>query len=103
MSAAVDALRDEYGVEPACRVLGVARCTVEPLMRAEGLQGAIRGKKRRTTIADGQAERARDLVDRDFKASAPNRLWVSDFTYVAMWSGPPLPMWRSRSTPSRDG
>lgn len=65
----------------------VARCTVERLMRQAGLQGAIRGKKRRTTIPDGQAERARDLVDRDFKAPAPNRLWVSDFTHVAMWSG----------------
>jgi putative transposase len=65
----------------------VARCTVERLMAGEGLQGAIRGKKRRTTIPDGQAERARDLVDRDFSASAPNRLWVSDFTYVATWSG----------------
>jgi putative transposase len=65
----------------------VARCTVERLMAREGLKGAIRGKKRRTTIPDGQSERAPDLVDRDFKASAPNRLWVSDFTYVATWSG----------------
>jgi transposase InsO family protein len=47
----------------------------------------VRGQKRRTTIPDGQAERARDLVDRDFTASAPNRLWVSDFTYVAAWQG----------------
>jgi putative transposase len=143
MSAAVDALRDEHGVEPACRVLGVApstyyalkarerwpsqrtlkdrelierirgvheqnygvygtrkvwwqlrregvevaRCTVERLMRKDGLQGAIRGKKRRTTIPGDQAARASDLVERDFKAAAPNRLWVSDFTYVATWSG----------------
>jgi putative transposase len=65
----------------------VARCTVERLMATDGLQGAIRGKKRRTTIPDGQAPRARDLVDRDFKASAPNRLWVLDFTHVATWSG----------------
>jgi putative transposase len=65
----------------------VARCTVERLMAREGLKGAIRGKKRRTTIRDGQSTRAPDLVDRDFKASAPNRLWVSDFTYVPAWSG----------------
>src|ERR1035437_6467430 len=64
-----------------------ARCTVERLMAREGLKGAIRGKKRRTTITDGQSTRAPDLVDRDFKAAAPNRLWVSDFTYVATWSG----------------
>lgn len=143
MSAAVDALRDAYGVEPACRVLEVApssyyavkarqrdpsrralrdrellerirrvhelnygvygarkvwlqlrregvqvaRCTVERLMRQDGLTGAVRGRKRRTTIPDGQADRAPDLVDRDFNASAPNRLWVCDFTYVATWSG----------------
>ena len=65
----------------------VARCTVERLMRNDGLKGAIRGKKRRTTTPDGQGERARDLVDRNFNAPAPNRLWVSDFTHVAMWSG----------------
>jgi putative transposase len=143
MSRAVDANRDEFGVEPICRALGiapstyyavkagqaspsvravrdeqlasqirrvhaenlsvygsrkmwwalqregtqVARCTVERLMAREGLQGAVRGKKHRTTFPDGQANRAPDLVDRDFKASAPNRLWVADFTYVATWSG----------------
>ncbi len=69
------------------RQIKVARCTVERLMAREGLKGAVRGKKRRTTIPDGQAARAADLVDRDFKASAPNRLWVSDFTYVPAWSG----------------
>lgn len=65
----------------------VPRCTVERLMKKAGIRGAIRGKKRRTTIPDGQSERALVLVDRDFSASAPNRLWVSDFTHVAMWSG----------------
>jgi len=63
-----------------------ARCTVERLMGKDGLQGAVRGKKHRTTIPDGQSTRAPDLVDRDFKAPAPNRLWVSDFTYVSAWS-----------------
>lgn len=67
--------------------IAVARCTVERLMRAHGLQGVVRGKRRRTTIPDGQAERPRDLVDRDFTASAPNQLWVADFTYVRTWSG----------------
>lgn len=67
--------------------LDVARCTVERLMQDAGLKGAIRGRKRRTTIPDGQAERAHDLVDRDFKAPAPNRLWVADITHVATWSG----------------
>jgi len=139
MSVVIDGLRGEYGVEPACRVLGVApstyyavkdrernpsqrarrdaeltrrieriheenygvygarkvwwqlrregvdvaRCTVERLMKEAGLQGVVRGKKRRTTVGGEQAQRAPDLVDRDFSASAPNRLWVADFTYVA--------------------
>jgi len=64
-----------------------ARCTVERLMRRDGLQGVRRGKKRRTTVADDQAKRPADLVDRDFTADRPNRLWVSDFTYVMTWSG----------------
>jgi hypothetical protein len=50
--------------------VNVARCTVERLMAREGLKDAIRGKKRRTTIPGGQSERAPDLVDRNFKASA---------------------------------
>jgi putative transposase len=64
-----------------------ARCTVERLMRRHELRGVVRGKRRRTTIPDGQAERPRDLVDRDFTASEPNQLWVADFTYVMTWSG----------------
>jgi putative transposase len=65
----------------------VARCTVERLMTQHGWQGALRGKRVRTTIPDENAHRPRDLVDRDFTATAPNRLWVADFTYVATWSG----------------
>jgi putative transposase len=65
----------------------VARCTVERLMRAAGLHGAVRGRRIRTTIADPGRQRAADLVQRDFTASAPNRRWVADFTYVATWSG----------------
>jgi len=65
----------------------VARCTVERLMREHGLQGVVRGKHRRTTIADERADRPADLIERDFSAIAPNQLWVADFTYVATWSG----------------
>ena len=65
----------------------VARCTVERLMTANGWTGASRGTRVRTTIPGPREERPRDLVDRDFTAPAPNRLWVADFTYVATWSG----------------
>ncbi len=65
----------------------VARCTVERLMRDAGLHGAVRGKVKRTTIADPAADRARDLVSRNFTPAAPNRLWVADITYVSTWSG----------------
>ena len=65
----------------------VARCTVERLMRAMGLQGAVRGKKIRTTVPDPAQPCPRDKVNRQFQAPTPNRLWVSDFTYVATWRG----------------
>ncbi|RAL31638.1 IS3 family transposase [Rhodococcus sp. AQ5-07] len=67
--------------------IDVARCTVERLMGALGLEGARRGKKKRTTIADPQGRRAEDLVQRNFNPVAPNMLWVADFTYVSTWSG----------------
>jgi putative transposase len=65
----------------------VGRDRVARLMRSLGIAGAVRGKTRRTTIADPAATRAPDLVQRRFVASRPNQLWVSDFTYVASWSG----------------
>ncbi len=65
----------------------VARCTVERLMKALGLQGVRRGKVKRTTIADPAAARANDLVGRRFGPLAPNVLWVADITYVSTWSG----------------
>jgi putative transposase len=65
----------------------VARCTVERLMRSLGLQGARRGKVKRTTIPDELSVRPADLVERRFHASAPNRLWVSDLTYVKTHTG----------------
>jgi transposase InsO family protein len=67
--------------------VGVARCTVARLMRAMGLHGVIRGKQVRTTIQDKAAPCPLDRVNRQFKAPAPNRLWVSDFTYVSTWGG----------------
>jgi putative transposase len=66
----------------------VARCTVERLMRAYGIQGAKRrGKPWRTTRPDPRARRRPDLVQRDFSADAPNRLWVADLTYLRCWEG----------------
>ncbi len=64
------------------------RCQVQRLMRDHGVQGAKRrGKPWRTTKADPAATKRRDLVKRDFTASAPNRLWVGDFTYLRCWEG----------------
>lgn len=65
----------------------VARCTVERLMHAQGLEGVRRGKPCRTTIPDELADKPLDLVNRDFSAERPNQLWVADITYVATWSG----------------
>ncbi|WP_370268066.1 integrase core domain-containing protein [Streptomyces sp. V4I8] len=56
-------------------------------MRELGIAGAVRGKRVITTIPDPNAERAPDLVDRDFVARAPNRCWVADFTHVKTFSG----------------
>jgi putative transposase len=56
-------------------------------MRAQGLSGAVRGKKVVTTISDKNLERAPDLLKRNFVAAAPNRVWVTDFTYVQSWAG----------------
>ena len=81
-----------YGVRKVWRQLHregipVARCTVERLMGELGLVGVRRGKTRRTTTPDTTTARPADLVERDFSASRPNRLWVADLTYVATWSG----------------
>jgi len=65
----------------------IARCTVERLMKALGLQGVVRGKKKRTTIPDPTQLCPDDKVNRKFTAASPNQLWVSDFTYVSSWMG----------------
>jgi putative transposase len=67
--------------------LDVGRDQVARLMRAEGIRGASRSKKRFTTHADPGVVRAPDLVQRDFTATAPNEKWVADFTYCSTWSG----------------
>jgi transposase InsO family protein len=64
-----------------------ARCTVGRLMRAMGLAGAVRGRAWISTTHAADEGRPADLVDRQFVATRPNQLWVSDFTYVATWRG----------------
>jgi putative transposase len=81
-----------YGPRKVWRQLGregirVARCTVRRLMQAMGLVGAVRGRAWITTTRVVEGPRPTDLVDRDFTATRPNQLWVSDFTYVATWAG----------------
>ena len=81
-----------YGADKVWRALhrekqAVARCTVERLMRRLGIQGVRRGKTVRTTASHAAAPCPLDHVNRQFKASRPNQLWVSDFTYVSTWQG----------------
>lgn len=81
-----------YGVRKVWRQLlrekaKVARCTVARLMRQMGLQGVIRGKAIKTTISDKAAPCPLDSVNRQFRALAPNMLWLSDFTYVSTRQG----------------
>ena len=83
---------DVYGVRKVWRQLcqegsQVARCTVARLMREMGLQGAVRGRRFKTTKPDSSGARPMDLVERDFNATRPNELWVSDLTYIATWRG----------------
>jgi transposase InsO family protein len=81
-----------YGVRKVWRQLqregeDAARCTVARLMRDMGLKGAVRGKRVKTTVSDSSAACPLDRVNRQFQAPRPNALWVSDFTYVATWTG----------------
>ena len=81
-----------YGVRKVWRQMkleeiDVARCTVGRLMREMGLRGVVRGREFKTTVADDSMVHPPDLVERDFTATRPNQLWVSDLTYVATWCG----------------
>jgi putative transposase len=81
-----------YGVRKVWRQMqregiAVARCTVARLMRQMDLKGVVRGKSIRTTVSDAAAPCPHDRVNRQFRVLRPNALWVSDFTYVATWSG----------------
>nr|WP_130754662.1 MULTISPECIES: IS3 family transposase [Sphingobium] len=67
--------------------IAVAKCTVERLMRSMGLAGIRRGKKTVTTVSDPKAPCPLDKVNREFRVSRPNALWVVDFTYVHTWVG----------------
>ena len=83
--------RRVYGARKVWRQLrregfGVARCTVERLMKRRGLRGVVRGKGTKTTIS-GKGPCPLDRVNRQFHAPRPNALWVIDFTYVSTWAG----------------
>jgi putative transposase len=70
------------------REVEAGRDQVARVMREHGLVGKLRGGKKRTTIPDeAAAERARDLLQRDFTATAPNEKWVADLTYIRTWNG----------------
>lgn len=81
-----------YGPRKVWRQMGrenlrAARCRVRRLMREMGLAGAVRGRAWVTTTQPETAVTRPDLVERNFTATRPNQLWVSDFTYVATWRG----------------
>ncbi len=88
-----DSFGGVYGARKVWRQLTreghrVARCTVERLMRRQGLRGAVRGRAfKRTTTTDDALACPADLVRREFKADRPDALWVADLTYVATWQG----------------
>ena len=89
---AFDGSRGRYGARKVWHQLrrsghDIARCTVERLMQAMGLQGVVRGRKVITTNPDAAQLCPDDKVNRAFVAAMPNQLWVSDFTYVSSWQG----------------
>ena len=65
----------------------IGRDQVARLMKTLGIEGVRRGRRVRTTRPDDQAARSPDLVDRDFTATEPNHLWVTDLTFVPTWQG----------------
>jgi putative transposase len=91
-----------YGVRKMCKALGragmpVGRDQVGRLMRILEVRGVAATKKWRSTISNPTSDRHPDLVDRDFTAHAPNRLWVTNLTIVPTWQGAPT----SASSPTR--
>lgn len=87
-----DASGGRYGARKVWHALrrdghDIARCTVERLMKAMGLQGVVRGNKPITTTPNTAQPCPDDKVNRAFVAQRPNQLWVSDFTYVPTWQG----------------
>ncbi|WP_292978896.1 IS3 family transposase, partial [Paracoccus sp. UBA5162] len=89
---AFDGSRGRYGARKVWHQLrrsghGIARCTVERLMRVMGLQGVARGMKVITTNPDTAQPCPDDKVNRAFVADMPIQLWVSDFTCVSSWQG----------------
>jgi putative transposase len=96
LSAEIQAIHREsrgtYGAprihaELAARGIRLGRKRVARLMRGAGLHGVSRRKQFRTTVRDETARPAPDLVDRQFQAAGPDRLWVADITYVPTWAG----------------
>ena len=73
--------------ELADQGIHVGRKRVARLLKAAGLQGVSRRKKTWTTRRDSNSRPAPDLVDRDFTADGPNKLWVADITYIPTWAG----------------
>ena len=81
-----------YGVRKVWKQLhrermAVARCTVARLMRRLGIAGVVRGRPVRTTARDPARPCPLDRVNRQFRADRPDRLWVSDYTFVSTWQG----------------
>ena len=93
IEAARSGYRRAYGARKTWKELRrrdveAGRDQVARVMRQHGIEGKLRGRRKRTTIPDEAAiERARDLLQRDFKASRPNEKWVADLTYVRTWNG----------------
>ena len=86
------ASRESYGaprIHAELQEAGVAasRKRIARLMKEEGLAGVSRRRGTRTTFRNERVRPASDLVDRNFHAEAPDRLWVADITYVPTWAG----------------
>jgi len=84
--------QEVYGAKKVWKQLHREKSTigwwrVRRLMKDMGIRGVVRGKKVFTTIPDDASERPLDLVDRNFTATRPNELWVSDLTFIATWRG----------------